>query len=215
MSSITVHTYSFFFFFFFLMIRRPPRSTLFPYTTLFRSLSSPRGYGRIEETIMTEPIISVVGGTGAQGGGVVDALLGARKFKVRVASRNPSSDAAKALTARGVEVVKADLLEPSSLKALYHGARGGFRVTNFGGPAQRGREEEIGASAVNAARSAGVKHLIWSTLPDVEKISGGRLKVEHFTMKAHVDAAVRSAGFEGHKFVEPPFYFQKFLGMGA
>src|SRR2546429_3442230 len=29
----------YFFFFFFLMIRRPPRSTLFPYTTLFRSLS--------------------------------------------------------------------------------------------------------------------------------------------------------------------------------
>src|SRR2546430_17306780 len=29
-----------FFFFFFLMIRRPPRSTLFPYTTLFRSLPS-------------------------------------------------------------------------------------------------------------------------------------------------------------------------------
>src|SRR2546429_1636707 len=29
---------SFFIFFFFLMIRRPPRSTLFPYTTLFRSL---------------------------------------------------------------------------------------------------------------------------------------------------------------------------------
>src|SRR5256885_17094157 len=29
----------FFFFFFFLMIRRPPRSTLFPYTTLFRSAS--------------------------------------------------------------------------------------------------------------------------------------------------------------------------------
>src|SRR3989454_9710056 len=34
-----------FFFFFFLMIRRPPRSTLFPYTTLFRSLPrrGPRG----------------------------------------------------------------------------------------------------------------------------------------------------------------------------
>ena len=29
------------FFFFFLMIRRPPRSTLFPYTTLFRSPQSP------------------------------------------------------------------------------------------------------------------------------------------------------------------------------
>src|SRR2546421_7804091 len=34
---------SLFFFFFFLMIRRPPRSTLFPYTTLFRS---PSGTGR-------------------------------------------------------------------------------------------------------------------------------------------------------------------------
>src|SRR3712207_7680953 len=29
--------------FFFLMIRRPPRSTLFPYTTLFRSTSAPAG----------------------------------------------------------------------------------------------------------------------------------------------------------------------------
>jgi uncharacterized protein YbjT (DUF2867 family) len=125
-----------------------------------------------------------------------------------VASRNPSSDAAKALTARGVEVVKADLLEPSSLKALYDGAHGAFLVTNFADPAQRGREEEIGTRAVNAARSAGVKHLIWSTLPDAEKISGGRLKVEHFTMKAHVDAAVRSAGFERHTFVQAPFYFQ-------
>src|SRR2546430_16577511 len=36
-----IHVYAthLFFFFFFLMIRRPPRSTLFPYTTLFRSVS--------------------------------------------------------------------------------------------------------------------------------------------------------------------------------
>src|SRR2546422_11313301 len=31
--------------FFFLMIRRPPRSTLFPYTTLFRSDAAPSGPG--------------------------------------------------------------------------------------------------------------------------------------------------------------------------
>src|SRR6266498_1447417 len=37
----SVFHYSLFFFFFFLMIRRPPRSTLFPYTTLFRSLAAP------------------------------------------------------------------------------------------------------------------------------------------------------------------------------
>src|SRR5689334_25332114 len=34
---ISLYSSTFFFFFFFLMIRRPPRSTLFPYTTLFRS----------------------------------------------------------------------------------------------------------------------------------------------------------------------------------
>src|SRR5437870_2064918 len=35
-------------FFFFLMIRRPPRSTLFPYTTLFRSANQPQGRGARE-----------------------------------------------------------------------------------------------------------------------------------------------------------------------
>src|SRR5205807_6609071 len=44
----------FFFFFFFLMIRRPPRSTLFPYTTLFRSLIDLRqrlGEARSQELV--------------------------------------------------------------------------------------------------------------------------------------------------------------------
>src|SRR2546430_17740834 len=41
-----VTLYIFIFFFFFLMIRRPPRSTLFPYTTLFRSCDSDRASRR-------------------------------------------------------------------------------------------------------------------------------------------------------------------------
>src|SRR5260370_32846798 len=40
------------FFFFFLMIRRPPRSTLFPYTTLFRS---PSGKGKNASEAATVP----------------------------------------------------------------------------------------------------------------------------------------------------------------
>src|SRR6266571_7341085 len=43
----------FFFFFFFLMIRRPPRSTLFPYTTLFRS---PRAVRRNRPPTDCEPM---------------------------------------------------------------------------------------------------------------------------------------------------------------
>src|SRR5256885_16783236 len=43
---LVLSVFCLFFFFFFLMIRRPPRSTLFPYTTLFRS---PRSSGRSPE----------------------------------------------------------------------------------------------------------------------------------------------------------------------
>src|SRR5438034_9585177 len=41
---MTLPPYTLNFFFFFLMLRPPPRSTLFPYTTLFRSIDKPRVY---------------------------------------------------------------------------------------------------------------------------------------------------------------------------
>ena len=160
---------------------------------------------------MDKQVIAVIGGTGVQGGGVVDALLASGKFAVRVASRNPASDAAKALALRGVEVVKANLLDAKSLRRPFEGAHGAFVVTNFWDPAQMERETEIGAAAVKAARSSGVKHLVWSTLPDCERITGGRLKVVHFTGKARVDAVVESAGFPRHTFVHAPMYFQNFI----
>ena len=164
---------------------------------------------------MTRQVVAVVGGTGQQGGSVVGSLLGAGKFAVRVTSRDPASDAARALAARGVDVVKADLLDPISLRSALQGAHGAFIVTSFWDPAQRPRETEIGTAAVQAARAAGVKHLVWSTLPDVQTLTGGRLKVAHFTGKARVDAAVKAAGFARHTFVMAPMYFQNFLTMIA
>src|SRR6266536_5035545 len=48
--------YFFFFcFFFFLMIRRPPRSTLFPYTTLFRSPGAPHPDGQPQPGLDVAP----------------------------------------------------------------------------------------------------------------------------------------------------------------
>src|SRR3712207_8698327 len=45
------------------MIRRPPRSTLFPYTTLFRSLDVPR-YARVERNLRVtlRPVVEPVAG---------------------------------------------------------------------------------------------------------------------------------------------------------
>src|SRR5262249_16160844 len=139
---------------------------------------------------------------------------GAGKFAVRVASRNPASDAARALAARGVEVGKGELVDPSTLRSALGGAWS-LRRDQLLGSAQMPRETEIGTAAVQAARAAGVKHLIWSTLPDSEKLTGGRVKVAHFTGKARVDAAVRGAGFERHTFVMAPTYLQNFLTLMA
>src|SRR5689334_25209119 len=47
--------FSYFIIFFFLMIRRPPRSTLFPYTTLFRSRSAASGHDRERQLLHGGP----------------------------------------------------------------------------------------------------------------------------------------------------------------
>ena len=80
---------------------------------------------------MAKPVIAVIGGSGRQGGGVVDALLASGKFTVRVVSRDPVGAAAKALNKRGVEVIKGDLLDAPSLRLPSAGAYGAFVVTNF------------------------------------------------------------------------------------
>jgi NmrA-like family protein len=50
-------------------------------------------------------------------------------------------------------------------------------------------------AAVRATKDAGINHFIWSTLPEVEAISGSKFRVPHFTGKAKVDRIVKEAGF--------------------
>jgi uncharacterized protein YbjT (DUF2867 family) len=150
-------------------------------------------------------LIAVVGATGSQGGAVVRALQARDTFRVRALTRDPDAYAGPA-----DEVALADLARPETLTAAFDGAAGVFLVTNFWEP---GTDEVAqGGAAVRAAREAGVEHLVWSTLPDVETISGGRFQVHHFTRKSRVDPIVRDAGFPNHTFVMPPFYFENLLG---
>jgi len=153
-------------------------------------------------------VIAVVGATGQQGGGVVRALKARGEFKVRALTRNPAKH-------RGLadEVIEADLDRPETLKAAFEGAHGVFLVTNFW---EQGTDELKQATAVvRAAKAAGVKHFVWSTLPDVEAISGGKLDVPHFTGKARIDRIVREAGFANHTFVIAPFYYGNLVGVLA
>ena len=152
--------------------------------------------------------IAVIGATGQQGGAVVRALQAGGQFKARALSRNPDKHRDLA-----DEVVKADLNRPETLKAAFEGAHGVFLVTNFW---EEGTDERKEATAaVRAAKDAGVKHLIWSTLPNVEAISGGRFNVHHFTGKAKIDPIVKEAGFAHHTFVIAPFYYQNLVGVLA
>src|SRR5438128_8473973 len=148
-------------------------------------------------------LIAVIGATGQQGGGVLRALQARGQFKVRALTRNPDKHRELA-----EEVVAADLGKPETLKAAFAGAHGVFLVTNF---LEAGTDElKQATAAIRAAKDAGVKHLIWSTLPNVEAISGGKFDVPHFTGKAKVDSIVKAAGFASHTFVIAPFYFQNF-----
>src|SRR4029077_8615649 len=99
------------------------------------------------------------------------------------------------------------------LKTAFEGAHGVFLVTNFW---EQGADElEQATAAVRAAKNAGVNHFVWSTLPNVEAISGGKLHVPHFTGKARIDRIVKEAAFANHTFVIAPFYYQNLVGLLA
>src|SRR5882672_7401661 len=151
-------------------------------------------------------LIAVVGATGQQGGAVARALRAGNQFKVRALTRN--TDKHRELAD---EIVEADLNRPETLKPAFAGAHGVFLVTNF---QEHGANElKQATAAVRAAKDAGVQHFVWSTLPDVEAISGGKFHVPHFTGKSKVDRVVKEAGFANHTFVIAPFYYQNLVGV--
>jgi len=153
----------------------------------------------------SKKLIAVIGATGQQGGAVLRALRASGQYNVRALTRNPGKH-------RGLadEVVEADLDRPQTLKAAFEGAHGVFLVTNFW---EQGTDElKQATAAVRAAKSAGVKHFVWSTLPNVEAIGGGRFHVPHFTGKARIDRIVEEAGFANHTFVIAPFFYQNLVG---
>ena len=154
---------------------------------------------------INKKLIAVVGATGQQGGAAVRALQAGHQFKVRALTRNPAKHRELA-----DEVVQADLNRPETLTAAFEGAHGVFLVTNFW---EQGTDElKEATAAIRTAKDAGVKHFVWSTLPDVEAISGGKFDVPHFTGKAKIDRIVREAGFVNHTFVIAPMYYHGLVG---
>jgi uncharacterized protein YbjT (DUF2867 family) len=160
----------------------------------------------MEIVMAQKKIIAVIGATGAQGGGLVRAILADKsgEFAARAITRNPNSDKAQALRAAGAEVVAADADKPETLEKAFAGAYGVFALTNFWEHFSPERELSQARNQAEAAKAAGVQHVIWSTLEDTRKwvpLSDNRMptlmgkyKVPHFDAKGEADQIFRDLG---------------------
>ena len=168
-------------------------------------------------------IIAVVGATGTQGGSVARAILRDRTgdFSLRALTRKPSSARAQALAREGAEVVYADLDDLESIKRAFTGAHGAYCMTDFwGGDGDPERERIQGSTMAEAARCAGVQHVVWSTLEDTRRYLPlsdsrmptllGKYKVPHFDGKGEADDAFRRLGVPTTFFLTS-FYWENFL----
>jgi len=146
-------------------------------------------------------------------------------FAARAITRKKDSDKAKALAKMGAEVVEADLDDKASLEKAFAGAYGAYCVTNFWEHFSAEKEQVQARNMADAARAAGLKHVIWSTLEDVRRyvpLSDNRMptlqgkwKVPHFDGKGSSDHVWKDLGVPT-TLLFTSFYWDNFVyfGMG-
>ena len=173
----------------------------------------------------TKKVIAVLGATGAQGGGLVRAILADKsgEFTVRALTRNINSDKAKALAHLGVEVVAANIDNYESLKKAFGGAYGVFAVTFFWDHFSAEKEIEEARLIAKAAKDTNVKHIIWSTLEDTRKFIPlsdnrmptlqGKYKVPHFDGKGEANNIFIDMNLPVTLF-NTSFYWENFIYFG-
>jgi len=170
--------------------------------------------------------IAVMGATGAQGGGLVRAILRDKTggFAARAVTRNPASKKGQALAAAGAEVVAADVTDQASLERAFAGAYGAFCVTFFWEHFSPEQELADATALARAAKQAGVRHVIWSTLENTRKwvplsddrmpTLKGKYKVPHFDAKGEADDVFRKLGVPT-TFLLTSFYWENFIFFGS
>jgi uncharacterized protein YbjT (DUF2867 family) len=175
---------------------------------------------------MTEKkIIAVVGATGAQGGGLVRAITGDKNspFVARALTRDVNSDKARELARLGAEVVQADVDDVRSLERAFAGAYGAYCVTFFWEHFSPEKEQAQAEAMARAAKHAGLKHVIWSTLEDTRQwvpLSDSRMptlmgkyKVPHFDSKGEANHVFTDLGVPT-TFLLTSFYWDNLIHFG-
>ncbi|KAF2469013.1 NAD(P)-binding protein [Lindgomyces ingoldianus] len=164
---------------------------------------------------MSKKLLAVFGATGNQGGSVANFVLNdpqlSEEYAVRAITRDASNPRAEALKSKGVEIVEADLSNPSSLKSALKDAHTVYALTNT---QYSGNTKEIETTQAKAlcdeALNQGVKYLIWSSMSHPRKISGGNLShIDHFDVKAEIEQHIRSLPIKS-AFFAPGSFMQNF-----
>lgn len=171
-------------------------------------------------------IITIFGATGAQGGGLARAILNdsSSEFAVRAVTRDANADKAKELALMGAEVVAADIDDPEAVQKTMEGAYGAFCVTFFWAHFSPEKEMAQAKNMAGAAKSAGLKHVIWSTLEDTRlyiplsddrmPTLHGKYKVPHFDAKGEANHFFTDAGVPV-TFLHASFYWENMIYFGA
>lgn len=171
-------------------------------------------------------IIAVMGATGAQGGGLARAILNDKnsEFSIRAVTRNASSDKAKELARLGADVVEANIDDIQSLKKVFAGCYGAYCVTFYWSHLSPEKELSEAKAMAEAAKAAGLKHVIWSTLEDTRKwipLDDNRMptlmekfKVPHFDAKGEANKFFEQAGVPT-TYLNTSFYWDNFIYFGS
>ncbi|KAF7305244.1 NmrA domain-containing protein [Mycena chlorophos] len=141
---------------------------------------------------MVARVVAVVGATGLQGSAVVCGLLQDGTFAPRAISRNPESDASKALKAKGVEVVQADASDKATLLAAFAGCEAVFAMTLTASGVD---EVAQGKNMIDAAKEVGVAFFLWTGLPSMKKLSDGKYtQCIQYDQKAEIADYLHASG---------------------
>lgn len=126
-------------------------------------------------------------------------------------TRNRDSEEARGLAALGAEIAVAPLGlgHQKDLVAAFTDADGAYLMTPQLLP-QDNAEYVLGKQLADAAVEAGVRHIVFSTLENVDQISGGTKFTPHFTDKARVADYIRTLPI-AHSFVSLAFFYTNLL----
>lgn len=154
-------------------------------------------------------VVAVVGATGQQGGAAARALLNAGAT-VRALVRDPQKPAAQALAADGAQLAVADFDEPASLQRAFGGVTRVFAMTTMASGRGTAGEINDGILIADAAKSAGVEHLVYSSVGGAERHTG----IPHFESKRRVEEYLESIGLPA-TFVRPTFFYDNLLSQSS